>query len=183
MIEDITGQPFLDAARDLVLRPLGIDDGDIQQARSLPQDRNPREPWYSDPGMFPNVFDPSQTVPAPDGGFSLESSTAPAGLISTAAALATFASAYLPTGEPRPDGDAGSWVFYGSLPGTTTMIRWKGDVTVVVLLNQRTDDTTGFFVDENEVRAAIDAALPLLLGEEAAPERDTMLQRGGDVTR
>jgi hypothetical protein len=64
---------------------------------------------------------------------------APGGMIASGRALMNFLQAYGIDGDPRT-GNGETWTFFGSLPGTHTMIRQRPDgVNIVALFNQRTD--------------------------------------------
>ncbi len=116
---------------------------DIDRSFSLPQDRNSREIWYSDPNTCPNVFDPSSVldpakwVPCADGGFNAGSHA----LTATSATLADFLTRFWISGDPRSPGENGYiYVFFGSVPGTFTAIYQRPDgVNLAALFNQRTD--------------------------------------------
>jgi hypothetical protein len=60
------------------------------------------------------------------------------GLIASSVDLVRFMQAYWLSGEPRTPGSNGSHVFFGSLPGTFTMVLQRPDgVDIAVLFNQR----------------------------------------------
>jgi CubicO group peptidase (beta-lactamase class C family) len=139
VIEKVTGQNYVTYVRQKLLAPLKIQS--VELGRSLPEDRNPREPIYVDPGKDRNVLRPKskEPVPAPDGTFYLEAMDAHGGLIASAVDLTRFLEAYWISGERR-QGDGRSYAFFGSLPGTFTMAMERPNgVNVVTLFNQRTD--------------------------------------------
>lgn len=139
VIEKVTGKPYMQYVRENLLIPLRITS--VELGRSLPADRNPREPVYVDPGEGKNVIQPQSTalVPAPDGTFYLEAMDAHGGLIGSAPDLIRFLEAYWISGEPRR-GNGQDATFFGSLPGTWTMVMQRPNgVNVVALFNQRTD--------------------------------------------
>lgn len=140
VIEKVSGEPYLQYVQQNVFNPLGIHD--ILDAHTLPNSRNPREPWYSDPNTCPDVFLPPQfpSVACPDGGWDIENMESHGGLIGSGPAMAHFMQAYWLTGDPRSPGQSEDWLFYGSLDGTFTMARWRTDnVNIVALFNQRAD--------------------------------------------
>jgi hypothetical protein len=80
------------------------------------------------------------------------------GLIASAPALCQFLQAYWISGEPRLQGQRGDWTFFGSLPGTTALVRQREDgLNVAVLLNGRRDDHFG--EDNDTLKQAIDRAM------------------------
>jgi hypothetical protein len=89
-------------------------------SRDRAADRDPREVWY----------------PAADGAFSVEMMDAHGGLASTAADLSRFLHAYWISGEPRRPGQRASYIFFGSLPGTTAMAMQRpSGVDIAALFN------------------------------------------------
>ncbi len=141
VIEQVTGGDYLDFIHRTVFTPLEVADSEVQLGRTLLADRSPREPWYSDPNIGPNVFSPGQNVLLPDGGFCLEAMEAHGGLITSARAYARFLGAYWIDGSPRA-GKGQDWTFFGSLPGTWTLARQRPDgVDLVAFFNQRTDSS------------------------------------------
>jgi WD40 repeat protein/CubicO group peptidase (beta-lactamase class C family) len=139
VIEKASGKPYLDYLRSEVLRPAGAKG--VALGRTLPADRDPREPFYSDPDREPDVMHSGskEKVPYPDGGFCVETLDAHGGLTAPAADVARFLGAYSLEGQPA-DRDRGAGAAFGSLPGTFTMALKRGDgVSIVVLFNQRTD--------------------------------------------
>ncbi len=138
VIEKVSGKPYLDYLRSAVLEPAGIKE--VVLGRTLPGDRDPREPFYSDPNRVPNVMRPESKdkVPEPDGGFCVETMDSHGGLTAPAVDVARFLTAFALDGHPAgriPGGAA-----FGSLPGTFTMALKRPDgVGIVVLFNQRTD--------------------------------------------
>ncbi|HEV3259408.1 MAG TPA: serine hydrolase domain-containing protein [Gemmataceae bacterium] len=139
VIEKVTGQSYVAYVRQKILAPLGV--RSVELGRSLPRDRNRREPLYVDPGKGRNLLKPQskELVPAPDGTFYLEAMDSHGGLIASSRDLLRFADAYWLSGEPRK-GNGETWTFFGSLPGTHAMVMQRPDgVNVAALFNQRTD--------------------------------------------
>jgi CubicO group peptidase (beta-lactamase class C family) len=140
VIEKVTGKKYVNYIRDDLLAPLGIKS--ITLGHSLPAGRNPEEPLYFDPGSGRNVVQPKSTqpVPAPDGTFYLEAMDSHGGLIGTAPDLVRFLQAYWMDGSPRKPGQSATYNFFGSLPGTWTVIMQRpGGLSIAALFNQRTD--------------------------------------------
>jgi N-acyl-D-amino-acid deacylase len=161
VIEKVTGKPYVRYVREDVLAPLGI--SSVQLGRSLPADRNAQEPVYVDPGKGKDVVRPQSPdpVPDPDGTFYLEAMDAHGGLIGSAPDLIRFLEAYWINGEPRRD-PGQDWAFFGSLPGTWTMVLQRPNgVNVVTLFNQRTDSSGR---DYNEIQMLMRTAADGLTG-------------------
>jgi CubicO group peptidase (beta-lactamase class C family) len=140
VIEKASGKKYIDYINSDIAKPLGITS--FQLARTLPANRNSREPVYLDPGFSLNVFNSKSKalVHSADGGFCTETMDAHGGQIASAPDMAKFMENYWVTGQPRNVGEKANWLFYGGLPGTHTMTLWREDgVNIVVLFNQRTD--------------------------------------------
>jgi formylglycine-generating enzyme required for sulfatase activity/CubicO group peptidase (beta-lactamase class C family)/tRNA A-37 threonylcarbamoyl transferase component Bud32 len=130
VIEKVSGRPYVDFVREQLAAPVRAK---VELAHSLPGDRNPREPFYWDPGTGRNVIQPESTdpVPLPDGGFAIEAMEAHGGLLASAADYARL--------FRRAGPKAGEATYYGSLPGTFTLVRRRANgVVMVALFNQRT---------------------------------------------
>lgn len=122
----------LEALYDAYLfRPLEVQ-GDIERGYALPEDRNPREPFYACNEEMPNVFRPNETVCAPDGGWSMEAELGNGGLVATASAVAAVYEAYdrhapewlhLDAGAAKVDcaPDAECRWHSGAFPGTASV--------------------------------------------------------------
>lgn len=154
VVEEITGQSYMSYVQNTIFAPLCAPD--IELGHSFPNQRNPREPWYSDPGTARNVFNPSKTVMFPDGGYYIEAMEAHGGLIASGSTMAEFLQAYWIGGEPR-SGNGQDWTFFGSLPGTFTMARQRADgINVVALFNKRTDPDGN---NDNMIQGMLDSAI------------------------
>jgi CubicO group peptidase (beta-lactamase class C family) len=62
VIEKVSGQDYLSFLRENVTRAAGIADADLVLARSMREDADPREPYYDEPQLRPNVFFPAHTL-------------------------------------------------------------------------------------------------------------------------
>ncbi|MXZ05775.1 MAG: beta-lactamase family protein [Rhodothermaceae bacterium] len=145
IVEKVSGKDYLSYVRENIFAPLGISAVDVIQARTFPQDRSMREPWYDASGLARNVFDPDgPSVRWPDGGWDVEAKLAEAGLVTTTRALLEFADKYVVFG-PRigsvRNGHEGSgwWSWHGgTLPGTNSLLYQSGGgVNYVILFNRR----------------------------------------------
>ena len=137
VIEQVTGRPYVDSIRALVLEPLNIKG--VEAARSLPKDRHRLEPEYVHPGLANDLFstEPEAKTRHPDGGLSMEALDSAGGLIAPAADVARFFSQHGGhDGRSNPPGDERR-IYTGELPGTYTMaLRLPGNLVIVVLCNQ-----------------------------------------------
>ncbi|HBD97489.1 MAG TPA: hypothetical protein DC060_04750, partial [Gemmatimonadetes bacterium] len=155
---------YLSYVFENVLDPLGVSRADLVQGRTFPSARNAREPWYDYSGTGPNVFDPDGSpVRLPSGGWDHEARIAQGGLVASTRAILEFLDVYQVAGDEigtRRSGSEGSgwrWNHGGSLPGTNTLARQRGDgVNYVVLFNSRPASGTAY---SSLIRSEIDALL------------------------
>ncbi|MCI0641832.1 MAG: beta-lactamase family protein [Gemmataceae bacterium] len=155
VIEKATGKSYEANVKEL-FAPLGVKD--VQLGRTLLKDRHPREPHYSAPGRGRNVMQPQskELVFDPDGTFHLEAMDAHGGLIASSVDLVKLLDAYWITGEPRRPGQKATFAFFGSLPGTHSMVLQRADgLSLAVLFNQRTDPSG---LDYFEIREYLEKA-------------------------
>lgn len=140
VLEKVTRKRYDECIQQSVFRPLGITD--IRTGSSVLKKRHPREVWY----------------PVGVNAFSLDVMDSHGGLIASAPALCEFLQAYWIGGDPRLPGQRGNWTFFGSLPGTTAMVRQREDgVNVAVLFNGRRDATLN--QDNDSLRQSMDQAI------------------------
>jgi CubicO group peptidase (beta-lactamase class C family) len=146
--ESVTGAPYEDAVRTLMLEPLGL--SDMRLGHTLPEDRPVEEAdYYPKYVKAPSIFESSKReVPEPDGAFSLETMDAHGGWTATATSLVLFAGLpFLRPGafreivrppDPPATGDKGAYCglgwfvrpqqdgfnrwHTGSLPGTASLL-------------------------------------------------------------
>jgi CubicO group peptidase (beta-lactamase class C family) len=144
VLEAAMKEPYGDCVQHSICKPLGIKD--MRLGSSAAAKRDPREVWY----------------PVPDDAFPLEVMDAHGGLIASAPALCRFLQAYWISGEPRRPGQKEDWVSFGSLPGTTAMVRQREDgINVVVLCNGRRDK---HFEEDNEsLKKMMDEAIDAIV--------------------
>ncbi len=140
VIEKASGKPYFNYIRDEILKPIGITD--IKLARDNPTNRDPEETYY-----------PAQVL--------VEVMDSHGGLIATAPALCTFLDHYWINGEPRQANQRGTWTFFGSLPGTTSMVHQRPDgYNIAVLCNNRREKS--FDQDNDTLLKLMDKALDKL---------------------
>ncbi|MDA0225242.1 MAG: serine hydrolase, partial [Proteobacteria bacterium] len=123
VIEKVSGTSYINFLRQQVLGPHDIHD--VLLGRSTQGTRYAREVEYMN-GAAP--------------GFRVEAADAAGGLVASAPALAAFLRHYWIDGRARKPGVQGNWTFFGSLPGTSAVMRQlPGGTDYVVLLNGRRD--------------------------------------------
>lgn len=122
--EAVTGATFEAVLDAYLFRPLDVE-GDIEAGRALPEERNPREPFYACDGEpKQSVFDPNETVCAPDGSWSLTATLAAGGLTSTPAAAGAVLDSITPLEFSGAFTSIG--LFHGSdgsVPGTKARVQ------------------------------------------------------------
>ena len=140
VVEKATKKTYAEALEASLCKPLGTKD--IRVGQQAAKKRDAREVSYPPAGeeVAVDVLD------------------ACGGLVASAPALCTFMDAYWINGDPRKGNEWGDWTFFGSLPGTGSMIRQRKDgYNVAVLWNNRREKS---FKEDNEaLKKAVDAAL------------------------
>lgn len=151
----------LETVLDAILADAGVASGDHIMGRTFFADRHPREPYYEHPGFGVNVFDPAgPAVNQPYGTWDHEARTGQGGQLATASALAMFATRHYVNGSNigalRPPNDGGAWLWNhtGSLPGTQSLIRQRGDgITYAIIFNSNADSYS------SQIRTVIDGII------------------------
>jgi CubicO group peptidase (beta-lactamase class C family) len=140
VLEKVMKKPYSECIQQSVCKPLGLKD--IKVGSSDSKKRDAREVWY----------------PVADDAFSIEVMDAHGGLIASAPALCQFLQGDWVSGEPRQPGQRQEWTFFGSLPGTTAMVRQRPDgLNIAVLLNGRRD--LHLKEDNDALKEAIEKAI------------------------
>jgi len=143
VIERAAGMRYVEYLHAELLGPSGIDDVFLAQNGV----RAPREVEY----------------PKAASRFNTETGDSAGGLIASAPALVRFLQSYWIDGTPRRRGTHGSWIVFGSLPGTSAVARQLASgVDYAVLMNARRE--ASHRADQNRLAHALDRAL------EAIPE-------------
>jgi CubicO group peptidase (beta-lactamase class C family) len=141
--EKVSQQDYFTALEARIFKPLGI--VDIALARKNRKDRNPREVLYS---------------PAAEQ-IEIEALDAPGGLVASAPALGQFLTHFWIDGTSRKQKDEPQdWVFFGSLPGTTALVRQSAGWDVAILFNGRRDEH--FLNDHQTLLKAVNQSLTKL---------------------
>lgn len=137
VIEKVSGKSYGDYVKETVLKTSTIKD--MKLGRNLVKDHDPKEVWYPAKNINVEVMDSH------------------GGWIASASSLCLFMQHYWIDGDPRGGGTA-EWTFFGSLPGTTSMVRQRKDgYNIAVLCNQRREGKSD---DDNEkLEKLMDAAV------------------------
>ncbi len=140
VLEKAMNKTWFECVQESICQPLRITD--IKLGHSASSQRDLREVWY----------------PVADNAFSLEIMDAHGGLIASCPALCRFLDAYWMNGDPRLPDQWGDWTFFGSLPGTTALVRQRRDgYNVAVLVNVRRDRTMN--QDNETLLRSVDLAI------------------------
>jgi CubicO group peptidase (beta-lactamase class C family) len=140
VLEKVVKKPYEQCIQQVVCRPAGVKD--VKLGSAYPGKRDAREVWY----------------PREAYRFSLAVMDAHGGLIASAPGLCRFLEAHWINGDLRQAGRPGEFTAFGSLPGTTAMVRQRDDgINVAVLLNGRRDKHVN--EDTEALKRAIDAAI------------------------
>jgi CubicO group peptidase (beta-lactamase class C family) len=138
VVERAAGLSYIEYLRGEVLGPYGIEDVLLAQNGV----RAAREVEY----------------PENASRFNTETGDSAGGLIASAPALVRFLEHYWLSGAPRRPGERGSWVVFGSLPGTSAIARQlPSGVNYAVLMNARRE--ASHHADQRQLARALDAAL------------------------
>lgn len=159
VIEHVSGESYFTYLHQAILDPIGA--SDVHLAESVVTAQSVREPYYSDPGTNCSVFTIATctTVPEAYGGFYVEAFDAFGGLDASAPTLLTFLQHYFIDGPAVQPGYVWNAYFYGSLPGTSTMVRQLPDGSdIVTLFDQRTDPS-GLSYDQAPIFDPVDSAI------------------------
>ena len=145
VVEKASGKTYFNYVREEILQPIGITD--IKLAHDAVKNRDPEEAYY-----------PAEVL--------VQVMDSHGGLIAAAPALCTFMDHYWINGEPRHPNQRGTWTFFGSLPGTTSMVHQRPDgFNIAVLCNNRRDKS--FDADNTALLKLMDQALDQLDKPEA----------------
>ncbi len=160
VVEEASGQPYVDFVRDHVLAPLKV--ADIYQARMLAGRLRRREVTYIAEGTGPNAIEPHSSVQAAlaygGGGFLTELMDGGGGLMGTCDALVRFLAQNAAWGMgPRSPGAART----GGMKGTATRIMSRGDgLDFAYAFNMRIDQLPNGVDDQlsTKINAILDGA-------------------------
>lgn len=138
VIERASGMRYVEYLRAELLGPLGIEDVYLAENGV----RASREVEY----------------PANASRFNTETGDSAGGLIASAPALVRFLQRYWLDGTPRGADKRGSWIVFGSLPGSSAVARQlPSGVNYAVLMNARRE--ASHRADQKRLARALDAAI------------------------
>jgi CubicO group peptidase (beta-lactamase class C family) len=137
VIEKASGKSYGTYLADEIFKPLGVED--VKLAHNPP--REPREVWY-----------PVKDVP-------VESMDSFAGLVASAPALCRFLDAFWVNGDARQPGDDLQWTYYGSLAGSTGLVRQRPDGFNIAILCTVRGKTPLSEKDSRDLEKLVDQAI------------------------
>lgn len=124
IIEQASQTSYTQYVQNSLMKPLGISNDDFKAGESLPADHDKREPVYISKIMAPSVFNIGHEAPFAEEGFVAKNWLAVGTSISTARAMALFASAYkLPHGEMLDKNTTNDGNHFGGVDGSATIVR------------------------------------------------------------
>ena len=185
VIEQVSGMEYMDFVHQEVFASIGVGPGDIELGRTFAADQNVREPWYQHPGSCVNVFDPSEFVNCPYGGWDHEARVAQGRVIAATRPLLYFLDAFYiagpSIGAPRTGAESPTWKrnHTGSLSGTNALARQRGDgVNYVVLFNERPGSGTSY---ASQIRVILDGVIDDEISEWPGAPALPSLSPGGSL--
>jgi CubicO group peptidase (beta-lactamase class C family) len=165
IVEERSGMDYLSYVHDVVFAGSGLTEDQLFLGRSFKADQDLREPHYHYSGLAANVFYLDQSDVAevfrPYGSWDHEARTGQGRIVASTRAFLTYLDRFTVNGsnigEPRPPPGSWKWNHTGSLPGTDTLARQRGDgINYVVLFNQRPASGASY---ASQVRVQIDQVL------------------------
>ena len=182
VIEEYAGTDYMDFVRQEVFGLLDTDPADIELGRTFIADQNPREPWYQYPGSCQNVFESTELVNCPYGGWDHEARVSQGRIVSATRPLLHFLDHFYISGPsigaPRSGREGLTWKrsHTGSFRGTNALARQRGDgVNYVVLFNESPQTGTSYAL---QIRATLDGVIENLTQTET--ERFVRGESNGD---
>lgn len=168
VVELASQQDYVGFVQTQLLKPLGVSATDFKIANSPLSQRDAREPNYLTGLSAPSIYQPGKTVSAIDGTLNGSTWVSAVSSLTTARALALFASRYaLQTNASGVDmagnglplaGKAQDGFHFGELPGTTSIIRQRASGSCyAVLMNKAEEQASDSY--HVALMAQIDAAL------------------------
>ncbi len=147
IVEARTGMTLNEYFELEIFTPIGVVPDEVQLGRTFKSDQDVREPWYDNTGfqssnVFYPIFSNDQIVDTPYGGWHHEARVGQGGQVASAYAMLKYLDVYQVNGSdiggPRPAPGGWRWNHTGSLTGTNSIARQRGDgVNYVILFNRR----------------------------------------------
>lgn len=146
LIEDATGQSYIKAVRSIVGEKIGSKEFYLSRTAERAK------------------FEGEVEYPVNAHRFQIELVGGAGALVTSAPTLCQFMEHYWLNGKPRTRRENVHWVFFGSLPGTSSMARQHiSGINVAVLLNNRRD--RDFNEDNNWLKDSVDEVIDEILKE------------------
>jgi cysteine-rich repeat protein len=169
IVEEYGATDYMDFVHEEIFGSFDVDLGDIELGRTFAEDQNPREPWYEYAGSCTNVYDTSEAVNCPYGGWDHEARVSQGRVISATIPLLHFLENFYISGAsigaPRSGTEGSTWKrdHTGSLSGTNALARQRGDgVNYVVLFNERPSSGTSY---ASQIRTILDEVIDSEISE------------------
>jgi len=146
IIEEISGTDYRSFLQSRIIGPEGSDETNWLLGRTFQADQDPREPFYDHPFNANNVFYPTfsedSVVHWPYGGFDFEARTSQGRIVAHGFVILRQLNRYQIAGAniggPRPAPGGWRWNHTGSLTGTSSLARQRGDgINYAVMFNKR----------------------------------------------
>ncbi|MCP4847005.1 MAG: beta-lactamase family protein, partial [Verrucomicrobiaceae bacterium] len=154
IVEEVSGGSLLDYLEENVLTPIGITTSQITYGRTFKIDQDAREPYYdAGASTASNVFFPASSndplVERPYGSWNHEARIGQGAIIADPFAILAYLAAHQVAGGniggPRPAPGNWTWSHTGSLWGTESLARQRGDgINYAVMFNKRATSGTSY---------------------------------------
>ena len=165
IIEKVSGVDYRTYLQENVIGPAGFGLDDWLLGRTFAADQDVREPFYDEPTLATNVFHPAYSnvslVERPYGSFDLEARTGQGRLVTSGFVVLGYLNTYQVAGSgiggPRPAPGGWKWNHTGSLSGSNSLARQRGDgINYAVMFNKRPSSGTDY---ASVARTNIDAII------------------------
>ncbi|MDB4673336.1 beta-lactamase family protein [Verrucomicrobiales bacterium] len=153
IVETASGKSYEDYVGEHVVGASGGTADGWLMGRTFLGDQDPREPFYDSPGSANNVFYPDSsvepTVEWPYGSFDLEARTGQGRIVAHGSVILKFLNKFQVSGpnigRARPLPGGWRWNHTGSLSGTNSLARQRGDgINYAVIFNKRPSSGTSY---------------------------------------
>ncbi|MGJ8639703.1 MAG: serine hydrolase domain-containing protein [Opitutaceae bacterium] len=170
IIEAVSGESYEDYVNTHVIAPSGGSTHDWILGRTLLENQDPREPYYHDPATPTwNIYDPDgiwdtdgPLVEVPYGAFDLEARTSQGRMVAHGSVILHYMNHFRISGSSiggaRPS--PGTWKLNhtGSLSGTTSLARQRGDgINYALMFNKRSSGTSYSSTMRSNIDALFDS--------------------------